>query len=136
MNGSMKRTTETGFTLIELMIVVVIIGILAAIAYPSYRNYSLKGKRTEAIAAITDIAGAQEKFYSENLRYAGTISSLNGYLGKPTPMPTQTGLYNITIGGGPSYSITATAQGSQTQDTACLTMTLSSTGAKSPTVCW
>jgi type IV pilus assembly protein PilE len=134
MTGVKKETNETGFTLIELMIVVVIIGVLAAIAYPSYRNYSLKGKRTEAIAAMTDIAGAQEKFYAENLRYAGTISSLQGY--SADPFLTQTGLYSITTSGGNTYTLRADAQGNQTQDTACLTLRLFSTGNKTPADCW
>jgi type IV pilus assembly protein PilE len=132
MIGVNKRITETGFTLIELMIVVVIIGILSAIAYPSYVQYSLKGKRTEAIAALADVAGAQEKYYAENLRYASTIS----LLGYANPFVTQSGRYSITTTGGNGYTLSAAAQGSQTQDTSCLTMTLTSTGAKSPSTCW
>lgn len=59
-----------GFTLIELMTVVVIIGILAAIAYPSYSRYVQKGYRTEAKSALLDLAARQERHYAQNYRYA------------------------------------------------------------------
>jgi type IV pilus assembly protein PilE len=134
MTEGTHRITEKGFTLIELLIVVVIIGVLAAVAYPSYRSYSLKGKRTEAIAALADIAGAQEKFYAGNLRYAATISNLEGY--SVDPYITPGGLYSITTSGGNSYTLTANAQGSQTEDSACTTIRLFSTGAKTPAECW
>jgi len=137
MTGVRKQTEESGFTLIELMIVVVIIGILSAIAYPSYRSYSLKGKRTEAIAALADIAGAQEKFYAENLRYASTVNSLPGYKLALNPYFTQGNLYRINAAGDASgYTLTAVAQPPQTADTGCLNIFLESTGAKTPPACW
>lgn len=126
---------QHGFTLIELMIVVVIIGILSAVAYPAYRSYSLKSKRTEAFSALADIAGVQEKFYSQNLRYASTISVLDGY--SVDPYPTPGGFYSVgTTVTASGFTVTAAAQGSQTDDSACTSMTITSTGLKTPTACW
>lgn len=61
---------QPGFTLIELMIVVVIIGILAAIAYPSYTKYTIQTRRSDAQIALTQAAALQEKFYSDCTHYA------------------------------------------------------------------
>ena len=60
-----SRKSNSGFTLIELMVVVVIISILAGIAYPSYKNYTIKSKRSDAYSALTEAATDQEKFYSK-----------------------------------------------------------------------
>ena len=68
-----------GVTLLELMIVVVIIGIMAAIAYPNYRDFAARAKRNEAKAILLEIAQNQERFYLQNSTY-GTLSQL-GYAG-------------------------------------------------------
>ncbi len=68
------RRTAAGFTLIELMITVVIIGILAAIAYPSYRNYVTQTRRSDAQIALTQAANQQERFFTEFNWYAATLA--------------------------------------------------------------
>ena len=65
----MKNTANHGFTLIELMIVVSIIGILASIAYPSYRDSVLKSRRAEARTAIAELMQQQERYMTQNNTY-------------------------------------------------------------------
>lgn len=64
-----------GFTLIELIITVTIIIILASIAVPSYRNHVKRSNRSDAMAALTRIAAAQEKFYLQNNTYTGSLGA-------------------------------------------------------------
>ena len=68
----MKREVLHGFTLVELMIVVVVIGILASIAYPSYRNYTKQSRRSDAKIALTQAAARQEKYFADCNWYART----------------------------------------------------------------
>ena len=65
---------QKGFTLMDLLIAVVVISILAMVAYPSYQDQRLKTKRTEAKALLLDLANQQEAFYSEHLSYANSIT--------------------------------------------------------------
>ena len=70
------RKYMRGVTLMELMIVVVIIGILTAIAYPSYRQYAAKAKRNEAKAALLQISTLQERHYLQNNTYTTDMTNL------------------------------------------------------------
>ena len=83
-----------GFTLIEVMIVVAIIGILAAIAYPSYDEYVKRGNRAEGQAFLNEVAARQERYFSQNNKYAASASDLN----LPTPTGSETGKYTLSIG--------------------------------------
>jgi type IV pilus assembly protein PilE len=134
------RASNSGFTLIEMMIVVVLIAILAGIAYPSYKNYTVKSKRSDAYAALTEAATDQEKFYSQNMRFATSMAALNSLSGlSGTTRMSPDGRYAITTTGGTTYTLTATAQGDQaTADTKCPTITLNSLGVKSgaSSDCW
>lgn len=66
-----------GFTLIELMVAVVIAGILAAIAYPSYTSFVQRSRRADAMAVLTAIVQAQERYRSNSTAYASTTKDLN-----------------------------------------------------------
>ena len=81
-----------GITLMELMIVIVIVGILAAIAYPNYREFAARAKRTEAKAILLEIAANQERFYLNANRF-GTLAEL----GYASPLITDSGSYTVTI---------------------------------------
>ena len=73
----MRKSVSHGFTLIELMVTVVIIGILAAIAYPSYQNYTKQTRRSDAQIALTQAANQQEKFFTECNWYAKTLHGIS-----------------------------------------------------------
>src|SRR5690606_13347971 len=73
-----RRRSVAGFTLVELLIVVVIIGILAAIGYPSYLQYVTRTKRTTAKSVLMQVADRQEQYFSDNKQYADTMAEL-GY---------------------------------------------------------
>jgi type IV pilus assembly protein PilE len=96
-----------GITLIELMIVVVIVSILAAISYPSYREFTARAKRNEAKAALLQIAVNQERAYLQNNIFTADLTVL-GFPSTPT-FQTDTGSYVITIPAANAANFTATA---------------------------
>ncbi len=118
------RKPYAGFTLIELMIVVVVIAILAAIAIPSYRQHVIKVKRTEAKVNLTDLAQKLQRCYTRSFSYndGGCVVTL-----PPTSLPD--GYYAITGEvEAQTFLLTATPQGSQADDTKCGNFTLDERG--------
>lgn len=112
-----RNKLQQGFTLIELMIVVVIVGILASVAMPAYDNYVRKGKRGEGISAIQTVLEAQERYYADHRTYASNLTDL----GLANPYITQQKIYSLTAAscaGGLTQcvEITATAIGGQVKD--------------------
>lgn len=73
-----SRNAARGFTLIEILIVVVIIAILVAIALPSYQEYVLRGKITEATSTLSDLRLRAEKFFGDNRTYVGFNTATPG----------------------------------------------------------
>ncbi len=145
----MKKYTMSGFTLMEVMITVVIIGILAAIAYPSYTRYVAETRRSDATINLTRIAALQEKFFTQCGAYAIALDTPQACGPNPPNLPrslisgltagvTSDGYYTLTTGvtandGG--YTLTATPAGTQaTADiTKCATLTITATGIKAAT---
>lgn len=140
---------QRGFTLIEIMIAVLIIGVLAAIAYPSYQEYVTRSNRTEGMALLNDAAARQERFFAQNNSYVTTQADVAG-LGMPnttgTTVLSTTGLYSLTVStaaGDGGFSLTATRLGVQLRDTKCGDLSLDATGARGVSVasadvdaCW
>jgi type IV pilus assembly protein PilE len=136
-----------GFTLIELMIAVAVVGILASLAYPSYTQYVLKSRRTEAKAALLDLAMRQERYFSMTNTYADAPDKL-GYAKAAFPVEVLAGgraYYQLSAQVGvpaTSYSATATPLGGQVKDS-CGTYSINQLGVQgnannsSPvTACW
>ncbi len=125
----MSMRKQGGFTLIELMVVVAIIGILAAIAIPSYQDYVLRGNRTEGMALLNDAAARQERYHAQNNTYADTLAKLG------LQESSNNNLYTLNISNTSSttYTLTATPKGSQTRDTKCGTLGLNQAGTKTKT---
>jgi type IV pilus assembly protein PilE len=130
--------TRRGFTLIEVMIVVAIVGILAAIAYPMYRDQVMSGNRAEGKAALLKTAQLEERWYTSNGVYTGTLGQLYGIGGATITSnenPALPGRYNIAIvpdagalGYAQGYTLTATPVAGA--DTICGNLSLTSTGVR------
>lgn len=130
----MQRSKQHGFTLIELMVTVAIIGILAAVAYPSYTSFIIKGNRAAAKAQMLDIANRQQQFMLANRAYATKVVLTTSGYALPSEVSTKYS-YDITVGTGavPDYLITFTAIDSQASDG---DLTLNSEGVKTPSSKW
>lgn len=130
-----KNANESGFTLIEVMIVVAILGLLSTIAFPSYQSYVARGKRAEARAEVLKAEGWLERYFTENNRYSDTpTSTVNAaFSSRFGAVPATGGAnYNITLAvTNSTYTVTATPTGSMTGD-ACGTYTKTHTGSLTP----
>ncbi|MDQ2695600.1 MAG: prepilin-type N-terminal cleavage/methylation domain-containing protein [Pseudomonadota bacterium] len=114
-----------GFTLIEIMIVLAIVGVLAAVAYPSYQAHVFKTRRADAIAALHAVQLAQEKWRASHTAYA-TLADLG------LPATSADGYYALAVSNlsATTYTVTATPRtgGPQVSDTACSSLVLTQDG--------
>lgn len=126
---------DKGFTLIELMIVVAVIAIIAAVALPSYDDSVKRGKRTDGKGYLLDLASQQETFYAQNLSYANSIT---GSTQLNTSATSTEGHYTVALATSPgscvhtgtkcrTFTLTATPTFT---DASCTTLTYTNAGVK------
>ena len=137
----MEKILRNGFSIIELLMVLAITGLLAAMSYPNYHNYITRAHRTEGKTALLDLACRMEHYYSKHQTYqTATIGTGNktDVLGESL---SETRLYTLSIARATdeTYLLTATTR-TLTQDAQCPLLTLNHSGAKGPrggiVSCW
>jgi type IV pilus assembly protein PilE len=130
------RSSARGFTLIELVVAIGIVGLLAAIAIPAYSNYAQQSRRTDATRALSTARQVLERCYTQNYVYNAGCPALAP--GSPN------GYYIITAPtlAASTYKLTATATGIQAKDTTCTSFSIDQTGLQTSTgtgtaqTCW
>lgn len=155
--SEMRLRTEVGFSLIELMIVVAIIGILASIAVPSYNDYLVRSRRGAAQSFVMQVASQENQILLDRRRYVSVANngvfqnapSTDASSGVNLPVPENVvNYYDVTVaatnpaGAPPTFVVTATPKGSQVADTMCGNLSLNELGSKTvsgtgtPADCW
>jgi len=125
-----------GFTLIELMITVAIMGVLTMLVYPSYSDFVVRSNRAEAPRELVRLANLQEQLFVDSRAYTTNISDLG--VGSTATYETPSHNYKIssTVVDN-TFTLTAVAQGTQkTKDTGCIKIEITDTGKKTPIRCW
>jgi type IV pilus assembly protein PilE len=126
-----KHRTVSGFTLLELMIVVVVMSILATIAITQYGRYAYRARRADGKELLMRVANAQERYYATFNKYGGQPVTGDLKLGSAT---SEKGYYTVTITSTDptkDYTATASPTGDQTKDV-CKALSIDSTGTKLP----
>jgi type IV pilus assembly protein PilE len=144
--GAAAGSRVQGFTLIEVMIVVLIVGVLAAIAWPQYTQYVLDSNRSTCAAKLVELSNHMERYFTENQSYRDSSNNapdVTDFLSSDScPPDSSSPAYDLSIAtaSDTEYTLTATAQGRQTNDD-CGNLTLDETGDKGATggtvtQCW
>ena len=133
-NATAGKSALLGFTLIELLIAVSIVGILAAIAYPSYLEHLARARRATGTACLQELAQYMERYYTTKMTYASAA------LPSTQCQTDLTGFYTFQFSGTPgasSYALQAVAQGVQaSKDTSCTPLEITHSGTRTPSDCW
>lgn len=135
----MRRNLMLGFTLIELMVTVVVVAILASIAFPSYQDYILRSRRAEGKAELLRVQQNMERAYTDLNSYASAWAQVGG---ASAMVPSEHGYYQVTSASATAstYTLQSTPQGAQLADTACGTLTVNEQFVKAAlgggTNCW
>lgn len=143
----MTYSKQQGFSLIELLVVVILAGVLLAIAIPTYGDYMERSRRSDARAALLEIASVQERIFFERNQYSGAIADVWTFTNGDGDAVSSEEFYLLTVvvaNAGAEFTATATAQGPQAGDDDCQTLTIDETGLRDatanaggdPTVCW
>ncbi len=123
-----------GFSLIELMVAVAIVGVLAAVAYPSYQSHTVTTRRAAAKGCLLELAQFMERYYTTQMSYAGAS------LPSTQCRIELADYYTFAFDGTPSetvFTLKAEAQGVQAaKDAACTPLKIKHTGEKTPSECW
>ena len=129
-----QQTLARGFTLIELLVAMLIVGILAAIAYPAYTSYLVKGTRAATQSHLMELALAQQQYLSDNRVYADTLAKLN--VAAPANVTDYYTIADPTVTATPpTFSLSAVPISTKrNKDDGTLTIT--NTGAKTPAAKW
>lgn len=141
-----NRLRSVGFSLLELLVVLAIVGVLSALVVPQYRQYVLRTNRTEGQALLVEAAARQARYYSQNQLYITTAQSI-GELQMPhtdgSVVFSPSGLYRLLVAPGDGgYLLQAEPVGAQQADAACASLLLNgagttgSTGTAGPRECW
>jgi type IV pilus assembly protein PilE len=129
-----------GYTLIELMIVIAIIGVIAAFAYPSYTNHVVRSKRADGMAALMNAAQAMERYKTNNFNYnVGDDISVVFASRVPVDGPAADAYYTLSVdnnGAGTEYTLTATPTGSLLGKEQPLTLTHTGQRGWGSKTCW
>ena len=142
---------QQGITLLELMIVVAIVSMIAAFAYPSYMQYVVNTKRTAATSALLQISDREQQFFMDNKRYADDLTDLGfaanplvlSDIGEPVAAGDADAVYSVSLSNVAATTFTITAaplHGQLSRDTDCGSLTLTQTGARGNSAgggdCW
>ncbi|WP_168384627.1 type IV pilin protein [Acinetobacter indicus] len=132
-----RRSMQAGFTLIELMITVAIIAILAAIVLPNYSNYIVRAHRTDAQAAMLNLAQYMESQYNASFSYPAKANIPSSLMSPSNVSDYYTFDFDDATTSGQNFTITATPTSKQ-KDSQCGTLTLNEQGVKTPNTsgCW
>lgn len=142
-----SRPRQYGFSMVEILVALSIIGILGALAYPSYKDKIQSSRRAEAKTALSDLATRMEAYYAKTNTYAtATIASGNATTDILSSAATSSSLYTLSIDAAATtattYAIKATPTGAQASDVKCAALVLNSlnvksvTGTDPPASCW